>query len=228
MLCSKCGAPLAETDTFCGACGNPVDPMPGGATAAAQPGYLPTAPPVSTASGAGGYYQGLYLDPVTNRPLSSWGRRVGAYLIDGVILWIVGFILNAIFGPAFTTTTGICNTSTGYATCTQLHVNGGKFAAVIILDLAVAIAYWVVLIGGRRGQTVGMMALSIAVRDSRGDTPIGPGRAFVRMIVLTALSLPFGIPWLIDVLSPLWDKRRQAWHDHAANSVVVDQRFPAR
>ena len=31
------------------------------------------------------------------------------------------------------------------------------------------------------------------------------------------------IPGLLDVLSPLWDGRRQTWHDKAVNSVVVDK-----
>jgi hypothetical protein len=30
------------------------------------------------------------------------------------------------------------------------------------------------------------------------------------------------LPLLLDYLSPLWDQRRQAWHDKVVRSVVVD------
>ena len=86
---------------------------------------------------------------------------------------------------------------------------------------AISWLYFIVLIGRSRGQTVGMMALGIAVRDSRSNVAIGMGRAFVRQVVIFALGLPLGIPVLIDYLSPLGDRRQQAWHDHAASSIVI-------
>ncbi len=92
--------------------------------------------------------------------------------------------------------------------------------AAVVLGAIVSGIYWVLLVGGPRGQTIGMRATGIAVRDATTDTSIGRGRALVRYVVIFALGL-LVVPVLIDYLSPLWDRRRQAWHDHAADSVVV-------
>ena len=58
--------------------------------------------------------------------------------------------------------------------------------------------------------------------DAENGGAIGFGRAALRRFVYQVLFLPFGIPGLINALSPLWDRRRQAWHDKVANSVVVN------
>lgn len=39
---------------------------------------------------------------------------------------------------------------------------------------------------------------------------------------LLAFPLLLGIPWLLDVLWPLWDPAHQAWHDKVTGSVVVE------
>ncbi len=247
MYCSSCGAQVTESDTFCRACGNPLHPQ---SAAASDPNATPSTtppapppPPVSDAplsyapyppappssapppyaapqSGAYGY-PGAFLDPETQRPLASWGRRVGAYLLDAVIVAIpTTILLFAVLGATFTTTNGPCADNPG-ATCTQLHFHSGTYLLWQLVTLAIPGLYMTLMIGSRRGQTLGMMACSIAVRDERTDAPIGIGRAFVRWLVIWALFLAFYIPGVINFLSPLWDRRRQAWHDHAARSVVV-------
>ena len=68
------------------------------------------------------------------------------------------------------------------------------------------------------------MALGIAVRDARTGGSIGFWRAFGRNLITWVFTVAFVIPYIVDSLSPLWDKRRQALHDKAAHSVVVDLR----
>ena len=39
---------------------------------------------------------------------------------------------------------------------------------------------------------------------------------------MTVFYIFLVIPYVLDNLAPLWDKRRQAWHDKVAGSIVVD------
>ena len=65
------------------------------------------------------------------------------------------------------------------------------------------------------------MAMGIATRDESGEGPIGYGRALGRFGIIVLLDIACVIPLLIDYLSPLWDARRQAWHDKTAHSLVI-------
>jgi uncharacterized RDD family membrane protein YckC len=93
------------------------------------------------------------------------------------------------------------------------------------LHLLVAIAYFVILHGGPRGQTVGKRALGIRVIDAGAPGPIGYGRAFVRYLVeiVSAVVILLGYLWM------LWDREKQTWHDKAARSLVVpESAYPVR
>jgi uncharacterized RDD family membrane protein YckC len=121
-----------------------------------------------------------------------WRRFVGA-LIDGILLGIIEAILKSILG-------------------------NGAASGIYIL---ISIAYFTVMIGGARGQTVGQMAMGIRVIDFNTGGSIGYGRAFIRWLVsiLSALAIFVGYLWM------LWDKEKQCWHDKAANDVVVPVQY---
>jgi len=222
MKCQQCGAEVAQTDTFCGSCGSPVaaaggaapppppPPPPGQFTA--PPGQYPRPPAAPPPVGA--YGSAGFADPATGVPLAEWWQRAVAAIIDGFVIGIPWIIVYFILHSIATTTT-----NNGFYTTTST-----SFAVVLLAYLIFAVAwfgYYVFFNGGEKGQTLGKMAMGIATRDESGRAPLGYQRAALRWLVILGLDILCVIPLIIDYLSPLWDPRRQAWHDKAAHSVVV-------
>ena len=126
-------------------------------------------------------------------PRAGFWRRLAGAFIDGILVGIVS---------------GIVRAATSYATGS-------------VLGLIIAAAYFTVMIGADRGQTVGQMALGIRVIDFNTGGRIGYGRAFIRWLVslISAAVILLGYLWM------LWDTEKQCWHDKAANDVVVPVQY---
>jgi uncharacterized RDD family membrane protein YckC len=139
--------------------------------------------------------------------LASWGRRLAALLVDGLIL---GGIVLATLVSAGVPLEDI-NTTV---------LEGSSLALILIFILPKAI-YDTAMIGSRN-QTFGKMALRIEVVDEVDrTTPIGYARAFTRWLSTAFLWALFTVPGVLDHLWPLRDGRRQTLHDKFARSVVV-------
>ncbi len=160
------------------------------------------------------------IDPIVGLSLSPWWKRLIAIIIDGFILGIPIFIILGIIGAA----TGNRNDNT---TTNQPASAGAVIVGLIFLIVLASIPgllYYGFMNGSKRGQTVGKMALGIAVRDARTGGPIGVGRGMGRFAMMQLFYVLLVIPYVLDNLSPLWDARRQAWHDKVVRSVVVETR----
>jgi uncharacterized RDD family membrane protein YckC len=122
-------------------------------------------------------------------PRASFGRRLVALIVDSVLVGVVAIALIVIF-----------DTAAGYG-----------------LTILVGLAYYALLEGGPKGQTVGKMALGIRVIDFSTGGPIGYPRGVLRYVGRIVSSIPFylGYFWM------LWDKEKQTWHDKIATTVVV-------
>lgn len=193
--------------------GGPTPPPPppppgygtgqGGGFDPPQPGSASAPPPPSSWGGSPGYpppampqWSGSD-QPMggTGGPgsLANWGQRFGATIIDGLIIAVVGVIFREALGTT-----------------------GGD-----IVDLVVGFLYATIMIGGPRGQTVGLIALGTKVVDANSGQSIGYGRAALRWFIWEILVVAFLIGRLLDVLWPLWDARNQTIHDKAASSLLV-------
>lgn len=145
---------------------------------------------------------------------AEWWQRAVAWLVDWAILAVVNFIVGAILG-------GAAEVAVDPTTGT---LSPGGMTALIggnLVLLVIGIAYYVVLNGSERGQTVGKMVMKIAVRDEATGGPAGYGKAAIRYLVGAVLFILCVIPGIVDVLFPLWDPKKQTLHDKAANTVVV-------
>jgi uncharacterized RDD family membrane protein YckC len=121
--------------------------------------------------------------------------RVGAYLIDAVILIVINFIVGLILGL----------------------VGLGKTAVPSAVGFIIGIAYFVYLwsaSGG--GQTIGQRALGLRVIKTDG-TQLDFGRSLLRYVGLIIASIPIGLglAWVG------WDPQKQGWHDKIAGTYVV-------
>jgi uncharacterized RDD family membrane protein YckC len=141
-----------------------------------------------------------------------------AILVDGAIL---GFVHWIVILP-------VAASNHWYTTSTQAHIATRTVVESVIVAYSITwiagAIYYGALNGSRRGQTVGKIALGIAVRDARRAAPIGFWRGLGRYLITVVFTVALFVPYVIDSLAPLWDGRRQAWHDKVARSVVVDLR----
>jgi len=139
--------------------------------------------------------------------LASWGRRLAALVVDGLLL---GGIVVATLVSAGIPLEDVNATI----------LEGSSLALILIFILPKAI-YDTAMIGSRN-QTFGKMALHIKVVDELDRmTPIGYARAFRRWLSTAFLWALFTVPGVLDHLWPLRDGRRQTLHDKFARSVVV-------
>ena len=141
-----------------------------------------------------------------HRELASWRRRGAALLLDGLIL---GLVVAATLLAA-----GIP------ADELRERLEAGETVTFVALFLVPEAIYQTVMIG-TRNQTLGKMALGIAVLDADDRSPIGFGRAFTRWLSTAAMRALFTVPTIVDHLWPLRDPRNQTLHDKVARSVVV-------
>ncbi len=176
----------------------------GGYTSAPPPGAFGT--PVATAPG-----------PVAGRyVLTGWWSRVGAALIDGLIITAVAAVLLAIFGV-------------GFASSDSDGGVGALIAASIVTTVAFAVAallYAPVMMAKTNGKTLGRMAVGNRVVRANGQ-PMTFGWAMLREVAVKMLlvgvvnSVTFGLAGLLDVLWPLWDDENRALHDFVVDTRTV-------
>ncbi|XVQ88917.1 RDD family protein [Microbispora siamensis] len=181
-----------------------------------QGGYPPPqgsypAPP------AGDQYGGAYGPPggYPAPELAHWGLRVGAYLIDAVIVGVPSGILYAI-GGSMTASSIEVDPTTGEMTSS----GGGGIGMIIYLlgfVVAIGLGLWLKYKEGTTGQTVGKKVVGIkTVKEQTGEY-IGFGMAFVRYLC----HIIDGLPCYIGFLWPLWDAKRQTFADKIVGTVVV-------
>ena len=179
------------------------------------PGYGSPPPP-----GAGGPVAPAYRSDIMGRyVLATWLSRVGAQLIDGLIIGVGALILFLPIGAALGVgAASDSNTGIGAAIVGLLF---WVFCVVII-----AVLYAPVLMARTNGKTLGRMVMNIRVVRTSGE-PITFGFAMLREVAVKALgfgiagSFTFGLANLLDSLWPLWDEENRALHDFIVSTRVV-------
>jgi len=191
-FCSHCGRPFLPSDllqignmTVCAGCKDAVMQR---LREGALPGGL---------AHQGRQYGGFWI-------------RFAAIFIDGIILGVVGAIINIPFQLIFVGMSVNAADPTAILTRTL-----GLFSVLIVINMAIAVAYesWFVV---NKGATPGKMVLSLEVIRADGARPgwgLAIGRYFAK--VLSGLTLYIGY------IMAGFDDEKRALHDRICETRVV-------
>ena len=204
--------------------GSPPPEQPEGPQAPAPgsqaPPAVPTAPPYEPIPDGPETPPSGWQQPIAapqgweGRPLASWGSRVGAALLDWLILFIPVALLIVLVVV-------IALNSTGGGIVTGI-LSGVAYLVAVLFYAPVLMARE----GEHNGQTWGKQIVGIRVIRDSGQ-PVDIGFAFIREFVVKGLlfgfvgSFLFSIPTLIDYLWPLWDDENRCLHDMVVSTHVV-------
>ena len=124
--------------------------------------------------------------------LAGVGSRFVSYLVDGIIVGVIG-----------------------YALTLALVAIGVDYTSASFTGVPCGLVYFTYFFG--TGQTPGMKVMNVKLVRTDGDSEIGYGKGFVRWIgmIISALVLCLGFLWI------LIDKHKQGWHDKIAGVYVV-------
>lgn len=170
-------------------------------------------------------------------PLASWGSRVIAYLLDGLVLGALTMLLGWNFwqrayqGYMDFVDDMMAQASGGgtmpppdVATLEKYDIMGPMYALQAI-SLAVMLGYLVLcwkFMGATLGQRLMGMRV-VPVDRGQAPRPLGWGATLVRALVFSFS----GLLWFVQLISfvmPLFTRRRQTLHDMAARTQVVKGR----
>ena len=135
------------------------------------------------------------------------GRRFLAAMVDGVIIRIVLYVLNAyLLRALFFEQSAIINTDEYYPY--MIYSNG--------INIILGWLYYALMESSPKQATLGKMAFRARVTDEEGNR-ISFGQATGRYFskILSAVIL------FVGFLMILWDKKQQGLHDKIAKTVVV-------
>ncbi|QNE20544.1 RDD family protein [Kribbella qitaiheensis] len=192
----------------------PRQPGQPGQFAPGQPGQFPPGQPGGnqglqpynpTRPGYNPYHQGGYgFAPLGGGQLAGWGSRVGASIIDSLFA-LIPIPIGAVVAIAMS---GSLEKMSDSARTVMVVAYLAYFALVI----------WNRIIRqGRKGQSIGKKVLGLKLVAVRTGQPLGVGRCLGREVSGIILSnLCF-----LDLLWPLWDEKKQTWHDKIVASHVL-------
>ena len=181
-----------------------------------------------------------YGSPTTpdGEPLSGWWRRVGAAVLDSLIVGAVStlaglpFLLSYIREYRDFIDEEIARSDAGGPATSPfsgMTVGIEQLVLLTVVGLVVGLTYHALFLRWR-GATPGKMVIGLQVRlrERPGQLP-WPAiarRLLVQNIATLFVAIPFAslvVGWfpLLDGLWPLWDDKNQALHDKAAGTNVV-------
>lgn len=134
-------------------------------------------------------------------------RRVGAYIIDAVLLWIVLSVIGSIFGIG-TTVSEVSDLSANFS-------YSADDAPSMLLSLVLGIAYFAGLESSSMQATLGKKALGLVVTDLNGHRI-----SFLRALGRYAAKFLSAVILFIGFIMVAFTERKQGLHDLLAGTQV--------
>jgi uncharacterized RDD family membrane protein YckC len=143
---------------------------------------------------------------VRNVEVVGFGKRLGAALIDWIVVAFFSYLVVMLLGVA--------------GALVGMFTPGGPIAPerlMILLAFLIGLGYFVYG-WARGGATLGKNVLGLKVVRADG-ADLGWGKAILRYVgyIVSGLALSLGFLWIN------FDKLRQGWHDKFAGSYVVTE-----
>jgi uncharacterized RDD family membrane protein YckC len=154
------------------------------------------------------------------KPTQGVGRRVAAFIIDGLIVAAISaiswYLLTKNVGPGGCIGGGVEINGK----CRGFTDDGNRTIWILINTLASVGILWVMQ--GITGKTPGKAMMGIQVVNAEGQPP-GIGRAALRYILWIVDAFPYIIPYLTGFITALTSQRNQRVGDMVASTFVVDK-----
>lgn len=154
---------------------------------------------------------------------TSWFTRVVAWLIDYVPVFV---IIGIGAGVLAATQETACVTDSSEYSLGEFCATGASTTGQMALALSVIVGYAFVIwnLGYRQGATgssIGKSVMKFKVVSEKTGQPIGFWLSLVREILYSIASYLCFILWLVAVLFPLWDSKRQSLADKIMSTVCL-------
>ena len=213
-------------------------PQPYGPPSAGQSPYGPGPYPQSGPSpqpyaqpygGGPGHQAGPYGYPAAGNlppgmpPPASWGARLGAMLLDGLMFSLIPsglfFAGYGRFAGKLIDAWNTCdNHNIDRADCPTPHIASSSILLMLVgAVLSLAGVLYLSYREGSTGQTPGKRIVGIRLLREADGSSLGFGLAFGRRI-LHGLD---AVPCFLGFLWPLWDEKHQTWADKMCHTVVI-------
>jgi len=144
-------------------------------------------------------------------------RRLVAFTIDSTIVTIIFVVLFVIAALAFFFGAISADNNAWINNLVNLKGFSSVLLLIMVFYLAINTAYFTYF-HGATGRTPGKMLLGLQVYSADG-TEVSFGIAFLRAVGYLVSSLLGTIP--IGFIWAAFDKKKQAWHDKIAGTVVI-------
>ncbi len=170
-------------------------------------------------------------------PLASWWQRVGARLLDNLITTLIsipfaGYFYYRYFEAFQDVMQHALNHPRQPRIVNALAAPWQLYKWLLLaaaVSLLVSLVYEVAFLR-RSGATPGKRIVGLRVRERDHERPL-PMSVIARRVavmygigtlaLIPLVSVVAGVLSLLDDLWPLWDSKKQAWHDKAAGTNVV-------
>lgn len=206
----------------------PPPPAPGAGGPPPPPAGYPAPAQYGGQTPPGGWQQPIRPPSPWAPYLASWWSRVGAALLDALIITVPALALYFLvfFGGLGLFAAGGENEAVATGAIIGVLVGFGIF---ILVALAIALLYAPLTMrreGEHNGQTWGKQIVGVKVVRADGQ-PVEFGFAALREVVVKWLLFAvvggffFSIPTLLDYLWPLWDDENRCLHDMLVDSRVI-------
>ena len=154
----------------------------------------------------------LFFDkaPLADRIYGGFWRRVGAFIIDIVVICLISAVMGVMAYVAYKVGLAAHDRKVSFGNATPL-MSLFTFGVVLL-----ASAYFI-LFHGMSGQTIGKSVLRLRVIGSEQEQ-ITYGRALLRWIAIIGFGLlSFGVSFLWII----WSRDKRGWHDYLARTWVI-------